>query len=87
MTAIQAEYHSIWDQSVEVESRCSVNSVSGLLEIECSDDDELVHDVCQLDREYVQLSSSSVEHEVVETDGEYFVSDLAAFLAEAQASI
>ena len=80
MTIIAAEFHSIWDQSYDLETACTVNLQSGLITAEVSDD---VEGLDLLDREYVQLQDGHAEHAVEEVNGEYFVTNLEALRAEA----
>ncbi len=80
MTTITAEFHSIWDQGYDLETACTVDMQSGLVTPEVSDD---VEGLDLLDREYVQLPGSHVEHEIEDIDGQYFVVNLEALRSEA----
>lgn len=80
MTTITAEYHSIWDQGYDLETACAVDLQTGLVTAEVSDD---VEGLDLLDREFVQLQGSHVEHEVEDIDGQYFVANLDALRSEA----
>ncbi len=80
MNTIAAEFHSIWDQGYDLETACTVDMQSGLVTPEVSDD---VEGLDLLDREYVQLPGSDVEHEVEDIDGQYFVVNRDALRSEA----
>lgn len=80
MTTITAEFHSIWDQGYDLETSCAVDLQTGLVTAEVSDD---VEGLDLLDREYVQLPGSHVEHEIEDIDGQYFVVNREALRSEA----
>lgn len=79
MTTITAEFHSIWDQSYDLETACTVDLQSGLITAEVGED---VDDLDLLDREFVQLPGGKIEHEIEDIEGQYFVVNLEALAAE-----
>lgn len=71
---VVATYNSVWDGGYVVSTGCTIDSVTGRVEAESADAD----DVEVLDREYVEVNGVEFDVECNE-DNEYVINDMQKF--------